>query len=58
LVTLLTVLLPGISRRYEQSPLSSIVNLMFHWGVAATQDPQQPEAPAPTPPQPQKQEGK
>jgi len=57
LVTFLTVLLPGISRRYEQSPISSIVNLMFQWGVSATQDPQ-PEASAPTPLQPQKQEGK
>jgi len=57
LVTFLTVLLPEISRRYEQSPMSSLVNLMVHWGVEATQDPK-PVPAAPTNLQPQRQEGK
>jgi hypothetical protein len=45
LVVFLTTLLPEISKRYEQSPLPTIVNELLRKGAEATKDavPVQPE---------------
>jgi hypothetical protein len=48
LVVFLTVLLPQISKRYEQSPLPAVVKELMRQGAEATRDP------APEPPQPTK----
>jgi len=48
LVVFLTVLLPQISKRYEQSPLPAVVKELVRQGAEATKDP------TPTPPEPKK----
>ena len=48
LVVFLIVLLPQISKRYEQSPLPAVVKELVRQGAEATKDP------APTPPEPKK----
>ena len=48
LVVFLTVLLPQISKRYEQSPLPAVVKELIRQGAEATKDP------APAPPEPKK----
>ena len=39
----LTVLLPEISKRYENSPIAPIINFLVRQGIDATQDPQPPQ---------------
>ena len=62
-IIFLTVLLPEISKRYENSPIAPIVNFLIRQGIEATQDSQtpsqalQPEAEHPTRAAPSK-EGK
>jgi len=59
-VIFLTVLLPEITKRYEQSPLAPIINFFIRKGVDATQDPPPsapPQAEQPPPSTPPK-EGK
>ncbi len=41
-VIFLTVLLPEITKRYEQSPFAPIVNFFIRQGIDATQDPPSP----------------
>jgi len=41
-VIFLTVLLPEITKRYEQSPLAPIINFLMRQGIEATQDPPLP----------------
>ena len=48
LVVFLTVLLPQIAKRYEQSPLPAVVKELVRQGAEATKDP------TPTPPEPKK----
>lgn len=38
-VIFLTVLLPEITKRYEQSPFAPIINFFLRQGIEATQDP-------------------
>jgi len=38
----LTVLLPEISKRYENSPIAPLVNFLIRQGIEVTQDPQPP----------------
>jgi hypothetical protein len=47
LVVFLTVILPELSRRYEQSPLPAVVKELVRKGAEATKDP------VPTHPEPQ-----
>lgn len=49
-VIFLTVLLPEITKRYEQSPLAPIINFFVRQGIDATQDPPAPMPPAEQPP--------
>jgi hypothetical protein len=51
MVIFLTVLLPEITRRYEQSPLAPIINFFIRQGINATQDPPSPAPQAEQPPQ-------
>lgn len=48
-VVFLTILLPEIAKRYEQSPIAPLVNFLIRQGVDATQDPpaQAPQAEQP-----------
>ncbi len=46
LVVCLTIVFPAATTWYEQSRVGTVVNYLWHWGMAATQDP----APAATPP--------
>lgn len=48
LVVFLTVLLPEISKRYQQSPLPAVVKELVRQGAEATKDP------APAPPEQKK----
>ena len=41
-VVFLTVLLPEIAKRYEQSPLAPVINFLVRQGMDATQDPPTP----------------
>ena len=50
-VIFLTVLLPEITKRYEQSPLAPIINFFIRQGINATQDPPSPAPQAEQPPQ-------
>ena len=50
-VIFLTVLLPEITRRYEQSSLAPIINFLMRQGMNATQDPPSPAPQAEQPPQ-------
>jgi hypothetical protein len=49
LVVFLTVLLPELSKRYENSLLSTVVRVLIRQGLEATKDPE----PAPQPPAPE-----
>jgi hypothetical protein len=49
-VVFLTVLLPEIAKRYEQSPLAPIINFLVRQGMDATQDPPTPAPQAEQPP--------
>src|SRR5262245_46760438 len=58
-VIFLTVLLPEIAKRYEQSPIAPIVNCFIRQGIEATQDPPAPAPQTEQPPQgAQAKEGK
>jgi hypothetical protein len=57
LVVFLTVLVPEITRRYEQSPFSALVNLIVRQGLEATKDPE-PATSTPANPEPKAKEGK
>lgn len=58
-VIFLTVLLPEITKRYEQSPFAPIVNFFIRQGIEATQDPPSLAPPAEQPPEsPTPKEGK
>jgi hypothetical protein len=58
-VIFLTVLLPEIAKRYEQSPIAPIINFFIRQGIEATQDPPTPAPQAEQPPQgAQAKEGK
>lgn len=50
-VIFLTVLLPEITKRYEQSPFASIINFFIRQGIDATQDPPPPAPQAEQPSQ-------
>ena len=50
-VIFLTVLLPEITKRYEQSPLAPIINFFIRQGIDATQDPPSPAPQAEQPSQ-------
>ncbi len=43
LVAMLTVLLPELARRYEDSPLPAMVKELVRRGAAATKDPPPPQ---------------
>jgi len=43
LVVLLTTVLPGLSRRYENSPVPAVVKELLRKGAETTQDPSPPE---------------
>ncbi|NOT56626.1 MAG: hypothetical protein HOP18_18670 [Deltaproteobacteria bacterium] len=49
-VIFLTVLLPEITKRYEQSQIAPIINFFIRQGMDATQDPPSPAPPAEQPP--------
>ena len=58
-VIFLIVLLPEITKRYEQSPLAPIINFLVRQGMDATQDPPTPTPQAEQPPhETQAKEGK
>lgn len=50
-VIFLTVLLPEITKGYEQSPIAPIINFFIRQGIDATQDPPSPTPRAEQPPQ-------
>lgn len=58
-VVFLTILLPEIAKRYEQSPIAPIINFFIRQGIDATQDPPLPAPQAEQPPHvTQSKEGK
>jgi len=50
-VIFLTVLLPEITKRYEQSPFAPVINFFIRQGIDATQDPPSPASQAEQPSQ-------
>ena len=50
-VIFLIILLPEITKRYEQTPLAPIVNFFIRQGIDATQDPPSPAPQAEQPSQ-------
>lgn len=54
LVVCLTIVLPAATTWYEQSRFGTVMNYLWQWGMAATQDLPAPP-PAPTPEAPAKE---